>query len=569
MKKLIIVSLIVMVAGSICFASPLAKAKRQVIADNPNEVATSSALTPSTKISVGSTPKAAGVFIDSSRNAFGVYTSETEPIVVYNDSIAFVYRQYPTSSGRLACAASGDFGASWTIDYDLNAPLTTSRYPSAIGGVAPYGTAVCLEGGTWGSGIAAYNVGGWLSTLWDSYVQVMGNLGLVRIYGRYLNDGTVMFIGNSVNGLVYKAQYSGDLTSELMAASPIWDPALGDSASSVGIDYHYGRLVEMASTWGNTSSAYQYVQSDDNGVTGWTGADTISFNLTGLNDSILVDSRFVINNDTMPVMILAVAANEDTIDINWTGIYLYSSIICALPNGEHYTIYDPAGSNETGEGCGCVVGLARGQGDTLVAAWMRCADVTNYTGGTLDWDILLSMSADGGHTWSANPTVVGNVGMAECFPHLALDVTSNGNIHMIYAANDSLDLYYDAYIGAGNAYACDNYWFTMPTYTVGMEGEASVTTPRSKLALNQSVPNPARGTARISFTLPKAGDYSLRVFNIAGQLIRTLDSKGVAGMNTVNWNGCDNNGQTVANGVYLYSLKAEGKSITKKMTIVR
>jgi hypothetical protein len=104
--------------------------------------------------------------------------------------------------------------------------------------------------------------------------------------------------------------------------------------------------------------------------------------------------------------------------------------------------------------------------------------------------------------------------------------------------------------------------------TFGVTGQPQEK-PVHKFSLNQNRPNPVNKLAEISFNLPKSGSYSLKIYNIAGQVIRTLDGKGTAGQNTVTWNGMDNGGRKVANGVYLYNLQAFGNSATKKLVVVR
>jgi hypothetical protein len=103
---------------------------------------------------------------------------------------------------------------------------------------------------------------------------------------------------------------------------------------------------------------------------------------------------------------------------------------------------------------------------------------------------------------------------------------------------------------------------------LGVAGTPNTPTAH-KFSLNQNRPNPVNKVADLSFTLPKSGNYSLKIYNIAGQVIRTLDGKGTAGQNTVTWNGLDNGGRKVANGVYLYNLNAFGNSATKKLVVVR
>jgi hypothetical protein len=90
-------------------------------------------------------------------------------------------------------------------------------------------------------------------------------------------------------------------------------------------------------------------------------------------------------------------------------------------------------------------------------------------------------------------------------------------------------------------------------------------------ALHQSVPNPFTGSAtRIAFALPRASEATLRVFDVAGRLVRTLVSGSLpAGAHVADWDGRNETGGTVANGVYFYRLQAAGEFATKKLILVR
>jgi len=88
--------------------------------------------------------------------------------------------------------------------------------------------------------------------------------------------------------------------------------------------------------------------------------------------------------------------------------------------------------------------------------------------------------------------------------------------------------------------------------------------------LYQSYPNPARDGASIRYALPKASQVSLSVYNITGQLIRRLvntDQK--AGYHAVRWDGRDEYGRRVSNGVYLYRMEAGEFRKTRKLVVVR
>ncbi|GEM_PF-1813628 len=83
-------------------------------------------------------------------------------------------------------------------------------------------------------------------------------------------------------------------------------------------------------------------------------------------------------------------------------------------------------------------------------------------------------------------------------------------------------------------------------------------------------PNPLRMRTAVSFSLPYAQDAELSVYNIAGQLVRTLlAGRTAAGRHTVEWNGTDSRGRAVGSGVYLCRLRAGVGQRTIRMALVR
>ncbi len=89
--------------------------------------------------------------------------------------------------------------------------------------------------------------------------------------------------------------------------------------------------------------------------------------------------------------------------------------------------------------------------------------------------------------------------------------------------------------------------------------------------LNRIAPNPVSDGATVTYTTTKRGPVSLKIYNSAGRLVRTLiDSKNEsAGYKTVYWDGTDDNHRSVAAGVYFYRLTAENKTASDKMIVVR
>ncbi|MCK4655332.1 MAG: T9SS type A sorting domain-containing protein, partial [Candidatus Cloacimonetes bacterium] len=86
--------------------------------------------------------------------------------------------------------------------------------------------------------------------------------------------------------------------------------------------------------------------------------------------------------------------------------------------------------------------------------------------------------------------------------------------------------------------------------------------------LNQNYPNPFKSSTAISFnlnpsTLKKA---KVKIYNIKGQQVRSINAES----NKLFWNGKDNSGKSVANGIYLYRLEADDyKSKPRKMILLK
>ena len=89
-------------------------------------------------------------------------------------------------------------------------------------------------------------------------------------------------------------------------------------------------------------------------------------------------------------------------------------------------------------------------------------------------------------------------------------------------------------------------------------------------SLGTASPNPFNPRTEISFTLSDPGSARLDVFDVKGQLVRTLvDSRLEAGPHSEIWNGRDAAGLEVGSGVYLYRLDTADGIWEGKMLLVR
>jgi hypothetical protein len=103
-----------------------------------------------------------------------------------------------------------------------------------------------------------------------------------------------------------------------------------------------------------------------------------------------------------------------------------------------------------------------------------------------------------------------------------------------------------------------------------------------QLAINnvlQNSPNPFSHQTTIKYQVPQTGKISLKIYNISGQLVKTLvneetspstpSPQGEGRVGSVVWDGRDDNGQRVSNGVYVYRLQSDSQCLSRKMILLK
>ncbi|MDP6528154.1 MAG: agmatine deiminase family protein [Gemmatimonadota bacterium] len=112
------------------------------------------------------------------------------------------------------------------------------------------------------------------------------------------------------------------------------------------------------------------------------------------------------------------------------------------------------------------------------------------------------------------------------------------------------------------------HWYTFPMVggsPVGVEsmGTESALAPRV-------APNPVRGSTTFSFELRTADEVQLSVYDITGRRVATL-VEGVrpAGENRIHWDTRDDQGRSVASGVYFFRLRTAGIRYSRPVQVVR
>lgn len=88
-------------------------------------------------------------------------------------------------------------------------------------------------------------------------------------------------------------------------------------------------------------------------------------------------------------------------------------------------------------------------------------------------------------------------------------------------------------------------------------------------ALAQNSPNPFNPTTTIRATMADGGEFTLTIFNIAGEKVRQYRGWRTAGQVEITWDARDDNGAQVPSGIYLYRFQAGSFSQTKQMILLK
>jgi endo-1,4-beta-xylanase len=91
-----------------------------------------------------------------------------------------------------------------------------------------------------------------------------------------------------------------------------------------------------------------------------------------------------------------------------------------------------------------------------------------------------------------------------------------------------------------------------------------------KFELFQNYPNPFNPTTIIKYNLPQASNVQINIYNVLGVKVKTLVNQFQnAGSYQINWNGSDDQNNSVASGIYVYRLESGDIKMLKKMILIR
>jgi len=94
--------------------------------------------------------------------------------------------------------------------------------------------------------------------------------------------------------------------------------------------------------------------------------------------------------------------------------------------------------------------------------------------------------------------------------------------------------------------------------------------PTATLTVNAIYPNPFKDFANISITKPDSGRLTVKVFNLKGQLVKTVfDSDVSSGIQYLGWDGKTERNLSCPDGIYFIKVSAGGFSLSRKLILLK
>ncbi len=278
-------------------------------------------------------------------------------------------------------------------------------------------------------------------------------------------------------------------------------------------------------SWEVTNFTYG---KDEGAFTGWYGP--FDDDGDGLDDPYEVISEFEINNATT--------------------IYGLQAVFHAGIGEEiYYNMYELDGS-------GAFVAIFDGLTVPIPTRVLTAADIST-TSGSENWVNLIYPTPV-----SADPAV-----SQSYFPVIGYTLINDPANAVEFAVSGSPSDTTNFLTVFGSTAGETNYFITdIPMIRISEDPAIGINEEStSNVALGQNIPNPFNGEAMIPFSLVDAADVEFVITDMSGKIIEKRDL-GVLSAGDHNINVASGN---LAGGVYYYTIIANGKKTTKKMSVIK
>lgn len=238
--------------------------------------------------------------------------------------------------------------------------------------------------------------------------------------------------------------------------------------------------------------------------------------------------------------------------------------IISNPAHGAYAEYDSAYYAYSGNAFGHAYPTIAHGGNSVFAIWSQTrftGGKMDTTGGIVDYDMWWTYSNDNGATW-APVAMLANSG-GGLFANAAEQLTISGTNATAYFTYIKDGTRGSGVFGESTANQEPNFFRTITFSTVTSVGNDVVNPASFELA--QNFPNPFNPTTSIRYTIGKADNVSLKVYNMLGQEVASVVNQfQTAGSYTVNFDA-----SKLASGMYLYKIQSGSFSDVKKMMLLK
>jgi hypothetical protein len=112
--------------------------------------------------------------------------------------------------------------------------------------------------------------------------------------------------------------------------------------------------------------------------------------------------------------------------------------------------------------------------------------------------------------------------------------------------------------------------YTTANPIIGISDELTTTNLGKRMQLYPSRPNPFTNHTMISYNIAHRGNVAVEIYDAAGRLVKTLvNGEQNIGSYTLQWNGKDEKGNRVAQGIYFCQLKTDNTTAVRKLAIIK
>lgn len=588
-----------LLVGLVVFSTIAVAQNGAVKAKKAPVIMNESAFTPIARESFSPTPivptAANYVAVDTMANSFGPGIGVLNPIAYDPGSnvVALVHRgsaTYSTGSGTLWYNMSTDRGATWSrvAQVNLTAPTKLSRYPSmAISN--PTGGDISATTGLFSWPELNPGAFGFLGYGAD---QPLGSNATYAVIDQgppayssqvlcWVSDNTAKMYWGSDNQddasyKIFMTEDFGTIDTFVFASSVFTD---GGNVCLGGASGGGATWVAFVGTFADPNPAnpiasgwYPAVSKKSATGADWDAVEVVDFRTIPalaaydrLYDYVKLDA-FVsyggdinVDNNGYPHLLLSVT--DTTVDNNsgvnaivevfktatgWDGKVVFSGITDST-----FTKFGGPGLGQMGPS----PYLARSaDGQAWVAQWVNGSPAA----GDSLCDIYVSYRSVNGE-WSTPMNLTETNGMNENSSHFAPMLAGTGPSYTAFSFYN----YEAGYTGHDPNTSNPSVIYVAPV-TVTLTDVNDNLNPNS-FSLDQNFPNPFNPSTKITFSLAKAGNVSLKVFDVLGREVATLVSGSLTeGQHTYSFDASN-----LSSGLYVYRLESAGLSATRKMMLMK